>query len=104
MYLQSFNQIVASNKQVAAANYVSTNSNLGIADAMHQTTLTQCFNPPPRLGATTLLDGYWTFVIDGTKYILNNTRNHLIIVPTPPAAVSVDAQSITPVVLSKNIL
>jgi hypothetical protein len=31
---QSFNHLVANNKQVAAAASVSTNSNLGIADAM----------------------------------------------------------------------
>jgi hypothetical protein len=37
-YLQSFIQLVANNKQVAAANYVFTNSNLSIADAMRQTT------------------------------------------------------------------
>jgi hypothetical protein len=76
---------------------VSTNSNLGIADAMRQTTLMQCFNPPPCLGAMMLPDGYRTFVINGTKYLLNDTANHLIIIPTPPAAASVDAQSITPV-------
>jgi hypothetical protein len=97
IYLQSFNQLVANNKQVAAANYVSTNSNLGIADAMRQTTLTQCFNPPRPLGATMLPDGYHSFVINGTKYLLNNMTKHLIIVPTSPAAASVDAQSITPV-------
>jgi hypothetical protein len=61
----------------------------------------QCFNPPC-LGATTLPDGYWTFVIDGTKYLLNNTTNHLIVVLT--VAASVTAQSITPVDLSKNLL
>jgi hypothetical protein len=90
---------VANNKQVTAANYVSTNSNLGIADAMRQTTLTQCFNPPP-LAPTTLPDGYRTIMIDGTKYLLNNTMNHLLIMPT--AAASVTAQSITPVDLSKK--
>jgi hypothetical protein len=41
-------------------------------------------------------------VINGTKYLLKDTTNHLIIVPTPPAEASVDAQSITPVDLSKN--
>jgi hypothetical protein len=87
IYLQSFNQLVANNKQVAAANYVSTNSNLGIADAMRQTTLTQCFNPP-RLGHTMLPDGYWTIVIDGMKYLLNDTTNHLIIVPAVAASVT----------------
>ncbi len=100
IYLQSFNQLIANNKQVAAAN--STNSNVGIADAMRQTTLTQCFNPPRPAATTTLPDGYSTFVIDGTKYLLNDTTNHLIIVPTPPAAASVTAQSITPVDLSKK--
>ncbi len=106
-YLQSFIQLVANNKQVAAANSVFTNSNLSIADAMRQTTLTQCFNPAPRpLGTatTTLPDGCYTLVIDGTKYLVNDTANHMIIVPNPPPSVaaSVDAQSITPVDLSKK--
>jgi hypothetical protein len=51
-----------------------------------------------------LPDGYHTFVINGTKYLLNNTTNHLIIVSTPPAEASVDDQSITPVDLSKKYL
>jgi hypothetical protein len=43
-------------------------------------------------------------VIDGTKYLVNDTTNHMIIVPNPPPSVaaSVDAQSITPVDLSKK--
>ncbi len=44
----------------------------------------------------TLPDGYRTFVINGTKYLLNNKMNHLMIVPTATA------QSIIPIHLSKN--
>jgi hypothetical protein len=99
IYLQPFNQLVANNKQVAAANSVSANSNLGIADAMHQTTLKQCFNPPC-LAPMMLPDCYWTIVIDGTKYLLNDMTNHLMIVLN--VAASVTAQSITPINLSKR--
>jgi hypothetical protein len=91
---------VANNKQVAAAASVSTNSNLGITDAMHQTTLMECFNPPHPLAPTMLPDGYWTIMIDGTKYLLNDMTNHLMIVSTVTA--SVTAQSITPIDLSKK--
>jgi hypothetical protein len=48
----------------------------------------------------TLPDGYQTIMMDGTKYLLNNMTNHLMIVPT--VAESVTAQSITTVDLSKN--
>jgi hypothetical protein len=43
---------------------------------------------------------YQTIVIDGKKYLLNDRRNHLMIVPTVTA--SVTAQSITPVDLLKK--
>jgi hypothetical protein len=91
-YLQFFNQLVANNKQVVAASTASSSSNLGVADAMHQTTLMQCFNPP-HLALTMLPDGYQTFVIDGKKYLTSDKRNHLMIVPTVTA--SVTAQRIT---------
>jgi hypothetical protein len=70
-------------------------------DAMHQTTLMQCYNPPHlEEGPTKLPDDYRTIIIDGTKYLLNDTMNHLMIVPTVTA--SETAQSILPVNLSKN--
>ncbi len=78
-YPQFFNQLVANNKQVVAAASASSQSNLGVAYAMHQMTLTQCCNPP-RLAPTTLPDGYRTIMIHGTKYLLNDTTNHLMII------------------------
>jgi hypothetical protein len=93
-YLKSFNWLVANNKQAAA--FVSSNLNLGsIVDAMHQTTLMQCFSPPHLGGPVTLPDGYRTIVTNGMKYLLKNTTNHLMIVLT--VAESAAAQSIRPI-------
>jgi hypothetical protein len=66
---------------------------------MCQTTLTQCFNAAaaPAPAQTSLPSGYHTIVIGGKKYLLNDTTNHLMIVPT--VAASVAAQSITPIAL-----
>jgi hypothetical protein len=48
-YFKSYNQPLANNQQVAVA--ANAQPGIGIADAMRQTTLTQCFNaaaaPPP---------------------------------------------------------
>jgi hypothetical protein len=71
-------------------------------DLLRQTTLMQCYNPPQDEGPTELLDGYKTFKVDGTMYllVLNETTDHLVIVPT--VAASTAAQSIRPVDLSKD--
>jgi hypothetical protein len=64
--------------------------------------LTQCFNTTatPTPAPTTLPNGHHTIVIYGMKYLLNDTMNHLLIVPT--VAASVAAQSITSVALDEN--
>jgi hypothetical protein len=53
---------------------------MSTAEALRQTTLTQCFDPPVA-AAPASSSGYRKFVIDGQQYLLNNTTNHLLVVP-----------------------
>jgi hypothetical protein len=68
---------------------------------MRQTTLTQYFNPPIPPGKTA---GYRTITIDGTNYLLDDTMNHLMVVPTLPVAPSSTAQGITLIDLSESFV
>jgi hypothetical protein len=63
-----------------------------MADALRQTTMTQCFHPDAGASSrdTSLPPGYKAITIDGTLYLLNDTTNHLMMVPSaaPVAAPS----------------
>jgi hypothetical protein len=90
----------ANSQQFVAASAIDTPGGT-IVDAMRQKTLTQCFNPPAPPGKTSLPLGYRNIAIDGMKYLLNDTMNHLMVIPTPLVAPSPTMQGVTPVDLSE---
>jgi hypothetical protein len=62
---------------------------MSMAEHMCQTTLMQCFDLPPVATAlapppSATAFGYRCIDIDGHQYLLNDTTNHLLVVP--PAA------------------
>jgi hypothetical protein len=80
---------------------------MSTAEHMHQTTLMQCNDSPfataPDPPPSAMASGYRCIDIDGQKYLLNETSNHLLVVP-PAAKKNVmieKARSMSPVNLAK---
>jgi hypothetical protein len=59
--------------------------------------MTQCFHPDAPSSTTWLPPGYKAVTIDGTMYLLNDTMNHLMVVPpaAPVAATPTATQDVT---------
>jgi hypothetical protein len=81
------------------AKAVSQQVTMLTAEALRQTTLTQCFNPPVA-AVPASASGYRMIKIDGQQYLLNNTTNHLLVVSDTQQEVSKEAQSLSPVDLA----
>jgi hypothetical protein len=102
---QSLQQLLATNQQAKATRQ---RASISTAEAMRQTTLTQCFNPPvadvAAIVPSTAL-GYGFLDVEGQQYLLNNATNHLILVPAghPPPPPSEKAQSMSPINLAQNL-
>ena len=77
---------------------------------MRQTTLTQCFgsaepppNPPPVASGASGASGYQHHHIDGTNYLINDTTNHVIVLPpTQKNEASEKARSMSPLNLARE--
>jgi hypothetical protein len=89
-FFQSLQQLLVMNQQAKA---VSQQATMSTAEALHQTTLTKCFNPPVA-AVPASVSGYRMIKIDGQQYLLNDTTNHLLVVPATQKA-SEKAQSLT---------
>jgi hypothetical protein len=113
LFCQSLQQLLATNQQAKAR---SQQASILMAEAMRQTSLTQCFNPPVAAVAASPVappSGYRFFEgAEGQQYLLNDTTNHLVVMPAgppPPAAARVVApapskmaQSMSPIVLGRD--
>jgi hypothetical protein len=76
-----------------------------MADALRQTTMTQCFHPDADAPSnnTSLPPGYKAITIDGVLYLLNDTTSHLIMVPSAPVvATPTVTQDVTPLDLTED--
>jgi hypothetical protein len=98
-FVQTLKHLLATNQQATANRQQiqnqgpptnqQYNQQYTVAENMRQTTMTQAYDPPvggplpqaPNPGA-----GYRLIVIDGVKYLMNDTTNHLLVVPPAAAA------------------
>jgi hypothetical protein len=107
--------LLATNQQAKAQQQQEqAASTMSAAEAMRQTTLTQCFDPPvvadaAAPAASAASAGYRVIDIDGQQYLLNDTTNHLLLVPAqknkaaaPEQKVSERAQSCSPKDLARD--
>jgi hypothetical protein len=99
-FFHSLQQLLAMNQQAKAASQQAT---MLTAEALCQTTLTQCFNPPVAAVVPASVSGYRMIKIDCQQYLLNDTTNHLLVVPTTSIQQKVSeekAQSLSPIDLA----
>jgi hypothetical protein len=111
LFCQSLQQLLATNQQ-AKARSQQEQASVSTAEAMRQTTLTQCFNPPVPVAAPVAPpapSGYRFFDgPEGQQYLINDTTRHLVLVPpgppAPPAAAAPSqmAQTMSPIDLSRD--
>jgi hypothetical protein len=105
LLLKSFQQLQANNQQVVEARGGGMPGRT-MADALHQTTMMQCFHPNADAASsnTLLPPGYKAITIDGTMYLLNDTMSHLMVVPSAAqvAATHTVTQDITPLDLTND--
>ena len=105
-------KLLATNEQAKQQTATTATST---ADAMRQTTLTQCFNPPvavvpPAAIVPTPTSDYRMVEVDGQKYLLKDTTNHLVVVPAAaqpasakkPRRISEKARSVRRVDLARD--
>ncbi len=105
MFLQSLQQLLATNRQ-AKEEQANRQQQMSTAEQMRQTTLTQCFgsaNPPPDPPPVVSASGYRHYSVDGTNYLINETTNHLMVVPpTQKNEASEKARSMSPLNLARE--